>query len=78
MIRDVVLGAPLGVTQDRVRLVNLVEPVRIAAFLVVGMKALGEEPVDPVDRMGLRVRADLETLVLIGRWARKVRGLTPV
>ena len=65
MVGDVVLGAPLGVTQDRVRLVNLVEPIRVAAFLVIGMKTLGQEPIDPVDRIGLRVRADLQNLVII-------------
>ena len=65
MVGDVVLGAALGVTEDRVSLVNLVESVRIAAFLVVGMKALGEEPIDTVDRIGLRVRADLQNLVII-------------
>ena len=58
-------GALLGVAQDVIRLGDLAEARRVAGFLVIGMEALRQQTVDPVDRVRIGVRADLQHLVEI-------------
>ena len=58
-------GPLLGVAQDVIRLGDLAEARRVARLLVVGMKALRQQTVDPVDGVRIGVRADLQHLVEI-------------
>ena len=67
LIRDVVLGPPLRIAQDRVRVVELAEARLVARDLVVGMIALRQEAVGAADRLRLGVRAELEQFVIVNR-----------
>ena len=65
LVADVVLGALLGIAENRIGLVYLAEAAGVPRLRVVGMKALGQQPVHPVDHVGVGVWADLQQLVVI-------------
>ena len=59
LVGQIVLRAQLGIAQDAVRFGDQAEAAFAACFLVVRVKALGEQPVDAVDGLRLGVHADL-------------------
>ena len=61
-----VVADPLvRVAQDPIGLVNQAEPFRIACIRVVRVKPLRQQSIDPLDRIRLGVRADLQDLVVV-------------
>src|SRR5579864_7181771 len=65
-VEHVVFGALLGITQDLIGLADQPETAVAARFGVVGVKSLRQQAVHAMNRLGLRVRADLKGLVVVG------------
>ena len=65
MIADVIAGAALGIAQNGIRFVNTVKALGTAGFAVIGVEALREQPIDPVNRVGFGVGTNLQRLIVI-------------
>src|SRR5688572_26187105 len=63
---EIVSSMGFRVIEDSVRIMDLAEPVSVAALLIVGMKALCEQSEDPLDRVRLRTWTDLQRFVVVG------------
>ena len=63
VIEDVVAGALLGIAQHGVCFVDFAEAILVTRLAVIGVKALREQAVDTVDRVGLSVGAHLQHLI---------------
>src|SRR5580765_5898175 len=67
LMEDVVLRPPLGVAEHGVGVNDRAELLRVAGFPIVWMKPLRLDPVHTMNRLGIRVDADLEQLVVVVR-----------
>ena len=62
---DVVGGAAFRIAQHPKRLQDLFEERLVARVFVVRMIQLRQQPINPLNRFGLRVGADLQNLVIV-------------
>ena len=62
---DVVLGPSLGIAEDLIGFAELAEPTLVARFSIVRVIPLSKETIDTMNRLRLRVRADLKNFVKI-------------
>ena len=65
LMRGVVLRAPLGIAQHFIGFSELAEARRLAGLRVIRVEALREQPIHAVNRLGLRVGADLHRFVVV-------------
>ena len=65
LVLDIVAGTLLRIAEHAVRLADLAETRRVARLLIVGMIALREQPIDPMDGFELRARAYLQEFVVV-------------
>src|ERR1700687_5431929 len=70
-VEHVVLGALLGITEDLIGLADQSKTAVVARFSVVGVKALRQQAVHAMNRLRLRVRADLQDLVVVKSLVRR-------
>src|SRR2546426_4200218 len=65
LVQQVIACALFRISQDGVGLEECPESALVAGLLIVGMEALRQQPVDPVDCLWVGARVDLQHFVII-------------